>query len=87
MKTMKTVLAIAIGVGLSLGAVAQEKVDPSTLPAPVVDTIKQKAQGGQIMQVIKHKDRNGGLYYDVSVEANGKTLGFVVDQNGKLLKE
>ena len=51
MKTTKAVLAIAIGVGLTLGAVAEpgkhpgEKVDLKSLPASVQATIKEKAAG------------------------------------------
>jgi hypothetical protein len=53
MKTTKAVLAIVIGVGLTLGAAAQpgkhhgEKVDLKSLPASVQETIKEKAAGGQ----------------------------------------
>ena len=53
METTKAALAIAIGVGLALGAAAQpgkhlgEKVDLKSLPASVQQTINQKAAGGR----------------------------------------
>jgi hypothetical protein len=53
MTMTKAVLAIAIGVGLALGAEPQpgkhpgEKVDLKSLPASVQQTINQKAAGGR----------------------------------------
>jgi hypothetical protein len=59
MKATKAVLAIAIGVGLSLGAAAQpgkhpgEKVDLKSLPASVQSTITEKAAEWTDRQGIK----------------------------------
>jgi hypothetical protein len=92
MKTTKAVLAIAIGVGLTLGASAQpgkhpgEKVDLKSLPASVQDTIKQKAAGGDIVKVLREDDPDGRWNYEVFVTANGKESGFEVDPNGKFVK-
>ena len=53
MTMTKAVLAIAIGVGLALGAAPQpgkhpgEKVDLKSFPASVQQTINQKAAGGR----------------------------------------
>jgi len=89
MKTTKAVLAIAIGVGLALGASAAEpgkypgeKVDLKPLPASVQNTINQKAAGGQVVKVVREDDPNGKWNYDVFVKANGKDSMFEVDPNG-----
>ena len=92
MKTTKAVLAIAIGVGLSLSAGAQpgkhpgEKVDVKSLPESVQQTIKEKAAGGQIMKVLREDDPDGKWNYEVFVKANGKDSGFEVDPNGNFVK-
>jgi len=93
MKTTKAVLAIAIGVGLSLSAGAQpgknpgERVDVKSLPSSVQDTIKQKAAGGKIVKVIREDDPDGKWNYEVFVQASGKETGFEVDPNGNFVKE
>ena len=93
MKTTKAVLAIAISVGLTLGAAAQpgqhpgEKVDLKSLPAAVQETIKQKAAGGNIVKVFREDDPDGKWNYEVSVKANGKESLFEVDPNGNFVKQ
>jgi hypothetical protein len=92
MNTTKAVLAIAIGLGLTLGAAAQpgkhpgEKVDLKSLPASVQETIKEKAAGGNITKVLREDDPDGKWNYEVFVTANGKASGFEVDPNGKFVK-
>jgi hypothetical protein len=92
MNTRQAVLAIAIGVGLTLGATAQpgkhpgEKVDLKSLPAAVQETIKEKAAGGNITKVLREDDPDGRWNYEVFVTANGKASGFEVDPNGKFVK-
>jgi len=93
MKTTKAVLAIAISVGLTLGASAEpgkhpgEKVDLKSLPAPVQTTISEKAAGGEVVKVVREDDPDGKWNYEVVVKANGKKSGFEVDPNGKFVKE
>jgi len=93
MKTTKAVLAIAIGVGLTLSATAQpgkhpgEKVDLKSLPASVQQTIKEKAAGGQIVKVLREDDSDGKWNHEVFVKANGKESGFEVDPNGNFVKQ
>ena len=93
MKATKAVLAIAIGVGFTLGAVAQpgkhpgEKVDLKALPASVQQTINQKATGGQIVKVLREDDPDGKWNYEVFVKANGKESVFEVDPNGNFVKQ
>lgn len=92
MKTTKAVLAMAIGVGLSLSAGAQpgthpgEKVDVKSLPTSVQSTIREKAAGGQIVKVMREDDPDGKWNYEVFVKANGKQSGFEVDPNGTFIK-
>ncbi len=93
MKTTKAVLAIAIGVGLTLGASATEpgkhpgeKVDLKSLPASVQETIKQKAAGGNIVKVVREDDPDGKWNYEVFVKASGKESLFEVDPNGNFVK-
>ncbi len=93
MKMTKAVVAIAIGLGLTLGAAAQpgqhpgEKVDLKSLPAAVQETIKQKAAGGNIVKVYREDDPDGKWNYEVSVKANGKESLFEVDPNGNFVKQ
>ena len=94
MKTTKAVLAITIGVGLSLSAGASEpgkhpgeKVDVKSLPEAVQKTIKEKAAGGQVVKVVREDDPDGKWNYEVFVKANGKESRFEVDPNGKFVKQ
>ena len=93
MKTTKALLTIAIGVGLTLSAGAQpgkhpgEKVDLKSLPASVQQTIKEKAEGGQIVNVMREDDPDGKWNYEVHVKGNGKDSKFEVDPNGKFVKQ
>jgi len=93
MKTAKALLAIGIGVGLTMGAAAEpgkrpsEKVDLKSLPASVQETINQKAAGGQIVKVLREDDPDGKWNYEVFVKANGKESLFEVDPNGTFVKQ
>ena len=93
MKMTKAVLAITIGVGLSLSMASEpgkhpgEKVDIKSLPEAVQKTIKEKAAGGQIVKVVREDDPDGKWNYEVFVKANGKDSGFEVDPNGKFVKQ
>ena len=90
---MKTpLLTIVIGAGLAFGVSAQTKqpgemVSLNSLPAAVQETIKDKAAGGEIVQVKREDDANGKWNYEVVVRTNGKESAFEVDPNGKFLKE
>jgi uncharacterized membrane protein YkoI len=93
MKTTKLVLAITIGVGLSLSVAAEpgkhagEKVDVKSLPEAVQKTINEKAAGGQVTKVIREDDPDGKWNYEVLVKANGKDSKFEVDPNGNFVKQ
>ena len=93
MKTAKALLAIGIGVGVTLGAAAEpgkhpgEKVDLKSLPASVQKTANEKAAGGQIVKVYREDDPDGKWNYEVFVKANGKDSLFEVDPNGNFVKQ
>ena len=93
MKMTKAVLAVAIGVGFTLGAAAEpgkhpgEKVDLKSLPASVQETINQKAAGGSIVKVLREDDPDGKWNYEVFVKASGKESLFEVDPNGNFVKQ
>ena len=76
-KTTRAMLAAAISAGLAFSAAAQateqpgEKVDVKSLPAPVQQTINQKAAGGEVVQVKREDDANGRWNYEVVVLTNG----------------
>jgi uncharacterized membrane protein YkoI len=93
MKTTTAVLAITIGVGLSLSTAAEpgkhpgEKVDLKSLPEAVQQTIKEKAAGGQVVKVMREDDPDGKWNYEVLVKASGKESKFEVDPNGNFVKQ
>jgi uncharacterized membrane protein YkoI len=64
-----------------------EMVSLNSLPAAVQETIKDKAAGGEIVQVKREDDANGRWNYEVVVRTNGNEWGFEVDPNGKFLKK
>ena len=89
MNTTKIFIVALVSVGLACSVVAKEAeketpVDMNSLPAAVQKTIKDKAQGGEIVRVEKEND-NGKWNYEVVVKKNGKEWGFEVDKNGKYL--
>ena len=93
MKMTKAVLAITIGVGLSLSMAAEpgkhpgEKVDVKSLPEAVQKTIKEKAAGGNVVKVMREDDPDGKWNYEVFVKASGKESKFEVDPNGTFVKQ
>ena len=92
MKIKTPLLTVVIGAGIAFGVSAQTKqpgeiVSLNSLPAAVQQTIKDKAAGGEIVQVKREDDANGKWNYEVVVRTNGKESGFEVDPNGKILKE
>jgi hypothetical protein len=65
----------------------REKVKPSELPAPVVNTIKQQFPDAKIILATKETPSAGRTpYYGVLVETKGQQWVFSVEENGKLLR-
>lgn len=92
-KTTTALLAAAISASVAFGAIAQAKEQPGemvqlkSLPAPVQQTINEKAAGGEIVGVKREDDTNGRWNYEVVVKTNGKEWGFEVDPNGKFVRK
>ena len=93
MKTTNAVLALTIGMGLSLSTAGEprkhrgEKVDLKSLPSAVQQTIKDKAAGGTVVKVMREDDPDGKWNYEVVAKANGKESKFEVDPNGNFVKQ
>jgi len=93
MKTTNAVLALTIGMGLSLSTAGEpgkhpgEKVDMKSLPAAVQETIKDKAADGTVVKVMREDDPDGKWNYEVVAKANGKESKFEVDPNGNFVKQ
>lgn len=78
------VLALPIYAGKPMGS---EVVQQSSLPLAVQNTIKEKAAGGEVTEVLREDDANGKWNYEVVVTSNGKKWGFEVDPQGKFLRK
>ncbi len=71
----------------SFAGLLDKKVDLSTLPSVVQETIKQHAQGGKIESIEEEGKKDGLKVYEVEVKkADGKEIEFKVDENGKLIE-
>jgi hypothetical protein len=92
MKIKTPLLTVVIGAGLAFGVWAQTKqpgemVSLNSLPTAVQETIKDKAAGGEIVQVKREDDANGKWNYEVVVRTNGKESAFEVDPHGKFVTQ
>lgn len=64
-----------------------KKVEFSSLPAKVQETIKQQAEGGKIESIEQEKMKKEVIVYEVEVKRpDGKEYEFKVDENGTILK-
>jgi uncharacterized membrane protein YkoI len=64
-----------------------EKVDMKSLPEAVQKTIKEKAEGGTVVKVMREDDPDGKWNYEVVAKTNGKESKFEVDPNGNFVKQ
>jgi uncharacterized membrane protein YkoI len=78
------ILALPLYAGKPAGS---EAVQQDGLPLAVQKTIKEKAAGGEITQVLREDDANGKWNYEVVVTSNGKEWGFEVNPEGKFLRK
>ena len=91
MKITKLLLAAVLSAGLAFALTAQateeqvESVDLKSLPAAVQKTIKEKAEGGEIVRIEKEKE-DGKWVYEATVKKGSKEWEFKVDANGKYWK-
>ena len=52
-----------------------------------MNSLKEKAAGGEIVRVKREDDSNGKWYYEATVKTNGKEWRFEVDSNGKFVEK
>ncbi len=82
---MRTLTALTIMAGLSIGAaLAQKKLALKDLPPTVQTTIQAELKGGEIKNISKETEA-GVAQYEVETMLNGKHRDFNVDAKGKLL--
>ena len=88
MKTTRLVTAIAVTVGLALGAAqAKEKADEQIIsradvPMAVQEAAGKEAKGGRIVHWEKE-----GTNYEAVIEKNGKKWGVEINDRGKVLNK
>jgi len=66
------------------------RANPSTwthFRAVVQKTVKEKAAGGEIVEVKREDDRDGKWNYEAVVKKEGKELMFEVAPDGKFVKK
>ncbi len=72
---------------LSLAGLLDKKVELSTLPPKVQETIKLNAQGGTIESIEQEKVKREVTVYEVEVKkSDGTEIEFKVDENGSLIE-
>ena len=78
---------IAIPVSASdKGKSKEEKVKLSDCPAAVQKTIKDSANGGEVLEVEKETNKDGAVVYEAEVKkASGKKVEITVAEDGKLI--
>lgn len=79
MKIKTPLLTVVIGAGLAFGVSAQTKqpgeiVSLNSLPAAVQETIKDKAAGGEIVQIKREDDANGKWNYGLCAMTKGDAV-------------
>lgn len=90
MKITKLITVALISAGLAFGVAAQAKEEKEEqlamkdLPEAVQKTMKEKADGAEIVRIEKEMEK-GKEVYEAVVKKNGKEWGVEVDANGKYL--
>ena len=71
----------------SLAGLLDKKVELSTLPPKVQETIKLNAQGGTIESIEQEKVKREVTVYEVEVKkSDGTEIEFKVDEHGSLIE-
>ncbi|MCE7913445.1 MAG: PepSY domain-containing protein [Nitrosomonas sp. PRO4] len=72
---------------VSFAGLLDKKVELSTLPPKVQETIKLNAQGGTIKSIEQEKEKREVTIYEVEVKKpDGTEIEFKVDENGSLIE-
>jgi hypothetical protein len=79
-------LASTLAIGLSASALAADKVELTTTPQPVQQTIQQYLDGAQITKV-ERATRDNKVVFDIEAKRpDGKKTTMRVADDGKLLE-
>jgi hypothetical protein len=85
-KALLLASTLALGLGLSAPALAADKVELSTTPQPVQQTIQQYLESAQVTKV-ERTTKDNKVVYDVEAKrADGKKTTMRVADDGKLLE-
>src|SRR5215472_6863189 len=96
---MKSIVAIAVAMGLALGtawvpaasaagkaAHEEQKVSLDQVPEAVKATFEKEAKGGTIGEVTKETDKKGHMVFEAQITKNGKDRYVNVREDGKVVK-
>src|SRR5881394_1058089 len=95
MKTLKTLfLAGVLVLGFASRGLAEENesghehqaVKMEDAPAPVQNTLKKEAKGGEIEELRKETRKDGTVIYEAEIVENGKGTDIEVSADGKVLE-
>jgi uncharacterized membrane protein YkoI len=84
-----SILTAVLALGLILPALIyakEEKVKLADCPEAVQKTIKDKANGGTIVEVEKETKKDGTVVYEAEIKKDGKEFDVVVAADGTLIK-
>jgi len=88
-RTKISILTAVLTLGLILPALIyakEEKVKLGDCPEAVQKTIKEKANGGKIVEVEKETKKDGTVVYEAEIKKDGKEIEVVVAADGTLIK-
>ena len=88
-RTKISILTVVLTLGLVLPALIyakEEKVKLADCPEAVQKTIKEKANGGKIVEVEKETKKDGTVVYEAEIKKDGKEIEVVVAADGTLIK-
>lgn len=88
-RTKISILTAVLALGLILPALIyarEEKVKLGDCPEAVQKTIKEKANGGTIVEVEKETKKDGTVVYEAEIKKDGKEFDVVVAADGTLIK-
>ena len=84
-----SILTAVLALGLILPALIyakEEKVKLGDCPEAVQKTIKEKADGGKIVEIEKETKTDGTVVYEAEIKKDGKEFDVVVAADGTLIK-
>lgn len=79
-------LASTLAIGLSASALAADKVELTTTPQPVQQTIQQYLEGAQVTKVERTTKDNKAVFDVEAKRSDGKKTTMRVADDGRLLE-